>query len=38
MNKISIGSIMNPMVKSDFHMWPCVKPVDEKMGQTTMLD
>ncbi len=27
------------MVKNDFHhIWPCVKPFDGKVGQTTMLD
>jgi hypothetical protein len=39
MNRIYIGPSVNSMVKSDFHhIWPCVKPFDGKMGQTTVLD
>jgi len=39
MNKISIGSNVNPMVNDDFcHLGPCVKPFDGKVGQTTTLD
>jgi hypothetical protein len=39
MNRISIGMNMNPMVKSDVHhIWSCVKPLDGKVGQTTVLD
>jgi hypothetical protein len=38
-SRISIGLIMNPMVKNDFHhIWPCVKPLDGKVGQTTAID
>jgi len=38
-NRISIGPNMSPMVKSDFHhIWPCVKPLDGKVGQTIALD
>ncbi len=36
---ISIGSNMSPMVKNDFHhIWPCLKPLDGKVGQTITLD
>jgi hypothetical protein len=39
MSRIFIGSSVSLMVKSDFHhIWPCLKPFDGKVGQTTMLD
>jgi hypothetical protein len=39
MRRISIDSSVNLMVKNDFHhIWPCIKPLDGKVGQTTKFD
>jgi hypothetical protein len=38
MSRIFIGSSVSLMVKGDFHIGLCVKPLDGKVGQTTMLD
>jgi hypothetical protein len=39
MNRVSIGLNVSLIVKNDFHhIWPCVKPLDGKVGQTIAFD